>query len=62
MLKVVGFVRHQVAAVFGWQATAVALVEIAAGTPPGIAVGRVLWRVFAVNFGVVRFRWSTRCR
>ena len=53
LLKVLGFVRHQVAAVFGWQATAVALVAIAAGTPLGIAAGRVLWRVFAANFGVV---------
>jgi ABC-type antimicrobial peptide transport system permease subunit len=53
LLKVLGFVRHQVAAVFGWQATAVALVGIAAGTPLGIAAGRVLRRVFAANFGVV---------
>ncbi len=48
-----GFVRYQVAAVVSWQATAVALVGIAAGVPLGIATGRVLWRVFATNFGVV---------
>jgi ABC-type antimicrobial peptide transport system permease subunit len=61
LLKVVGFVRHQVAAVFGWQATAVALVGIAAGTPPGIAVGRVVvplpvvdaLQVTALAFGVL---------
>lgn len=53
LLKVLGFARHQVAAVVGWQATAVALVGIAAGTPLGIAAGRVLWREFAANFGVV---------
>ncbi len=53
LLKVLGFVRHQVAAVFGWQATAVALVGIAAGMPLGIAAGRILWRVFAASFGVV---------
>jgi hypothetical protein len=53
LLKVLGFVRYQVAAVVGWQATAVALVGIAAGVPLGIAAGKVLWRVFATNFGVV---------
>ena len=53
LLKVLGFVRYQVAAVVSWQATAVALVGIAAGVPLGIAAGRVLWRVFATNFGVV---------
>ena len=53
LLKVLGFVRYQVAAVVSWQASAVALVGIAAGVPLGIAAGRVLWRVFATNFGVV---------
>jgi hypothetical protein len=53
LLKVLGFVRYQVAAVVSWQATAVALVGIAAGVPLGIAAGRVFWRVFATNFGVV---------
>ena len=53
LLKVLGFVRYQVAAVVSWQATAVALVGIVAGVPLGIAAGRVVWRVFATNFGVV---------
>ena len=53
LLKVLGFVRYQVAAVVSCQATAVALVGIAAGVPLGIAAGNVLWRVFATNFGVV---------
>jgi hypothetical protein len=53
LLKVLGFVRYQVAAVVSWQATAVALVGIVAGVPLGIAAGKVLWRVFATNFGVV---------
>ena len=52
LLKVLGFVRYQVAAVVSWQATAVALVWIAAGVPLGIAA-RVFRRVFATNFGVV---------
>jgi hypothetical protein len=53
LLKVLGFVRYQVAAVVSWEATAVALVGIVAGVPLGIAAGRVAWRVFATNFGVV---------
>ena len=53
LLKVLGFVRYQVAAVVSWQATAVALVGIVAGVPLGIAAGRVVWRVFATNFGMV---------
>lgn len=53
LLKVLGFVRHQVAAVVSWQATTVALVGIAAGMPLGIAAGKIAWRVFATDFGVV---------
>jgi hypothetical protein len=53
LLKVLGFVRYQVAAVVSWQATVVAVVGIVAGVPLGIAAGRVVWRVFATNFGVV---------
>ncbi len=53
LLKVLGFLRRQVAAVVGWQATAVAVVGIVAGVPLGIAIGKVAWRVFATNFGVV---------
>jgi hypothetical protein len=53
LLKVLGFLRRQVAAVVGWQATVVALAGIAAGVPLGIAAGRVAWRLFATNLGVV---------
>ncbi len=53
LLKVLGFVRRQVAEVVGWQATAVALVGILAGIPLGIAAGKAAWRLFATNFGVV---------
>jgi hypothetical protein len=53
LLKVLGFLRRQVAAVVGWQATVVALAGIAAGVPLGIAAGRIAWRLFATNFGVV---------
>ena len=53
LLKALGFVRRQVAAAVCWQATTVALAGIVAGAPIGIAAGKVLWRVFATNFGVV---------
>ena len=53
LLKALGFVRRQVAAAVCWQATVVALAGIAVGAPVGIATGKVLWRVFATNFGVV---------
>jgi ABC-type antimicrobial peptide transport system permease subunit len=53
LLKSLGFVRHQVAAAVRWQASTVALAGIVVGAPIGIAAGRVLWRVFATNFGVV---------
>ena len=53
LLKVLGFVRGQVAAAVCWQATTVALVGIVIGMPAGVAAGRVAWRVFATNLGVV---------
>jgi FtsX-like permease family protein len=53
LLKVLGFVRHQIAAVICWQATTVALIGIVVGVPLGTAMGRVVWQVFAMNFGVV---------
>ena len=53
LLQVLGFVRRQVAAVVGWQATTVVLAGLAAGLPLGIATGKVVWRLFAINFGVV---------
>ncbi len=53
LLKVLGFVRRQVAEVVGWQATTVVLAGVVAGVPLGIAAGKAVWRLFAVNFGVV---------
>jgi ABC-type lipoprotein release transport system permease subunit len=53
LLKVLGFVRRQVAAVVCWQATIVVLVGIVVGVPLGIVAGRVSWRLFAVYVGVV---------
>jgi FtsX-like permease family len=53
LLKVLGFVRHQVAAVVGWQATTIAVIGVVAGVPLGLALGQFVWRAFATNFGVV---------
>lgn len=47
LLKTLGFVQGQVAAVVSWQASVAALVGIIAGVPVGIIVGRTLWSVFA---------------
>ena len=40
LLKMLGFLRRQVAAVVGWQAAAVVLVGTLAGVPLGIAPAR----------------------
>ena len=53
LLKVLGFVRYQVAAVVSWQATTVALLGVIFGLPLGVAAGRAIWRAFAANLGVV---------
>lgn len=53
LLKVLGFVNHQVAAAVSWQATALSLIGILVGVPLGVVVGQVVWRAFAGNLGVV---------
>ena len=53
LLRALGMVRRQLAAIVFWQATTVAIVAIAAGVPLGIAAGRAIWRVFAISLGVV---------
>ena len=52
-MKALGFVRRQIAAAVGWHATTVAVVAVAVGVPVGIALGRLLWRAFALNLGAV---------
>ena len=47
MLKTIGFTRRQLAATVAWQATVAAIAGIAAGVPLGIALGRLLWTLFA---------------
>jgi ABC-type lipoprotein release transport system permease subunit len=53
LLRALGMVRRQLAAIVFWQATTVAIVAIATGIPLGIAAGRAIWRAFAISLGVV---------
>jgi len=53
LLKALGFVRRQIVSTVCWQASIVALAAVGIGTPLGIALGRVVWRAFAFNLGVV---------
>jgi hypothetical protein len=53
LLKALGFVSRQVGATVYWQATTVTLVGLVIGVPLGIALGRVIWKAFALNIGVV---------
>lgn len=53
LLKTLGFVRRQVGVAVCWQASTVAVVAVACAVPVGIAVGRLIWRAFAFNLGVV---------
>lgn len=53
ILRALGFVRRQVAAVVGWQAATLAVVALLIGLPVGIGAGRWLWSVAAERLGVV---------
>jgi predicted lysophospholipase L1 biosynthesis ABC-type transport system permease subunit len=53
LLKVLGFVNHQVAFVVGWQATTLAILGVVVGVPLGVVAGRATWDVFAENLGAV---------
>jgi len=53
LLKVLGFVKLQVAAVVAWQATTMAVIGIVIGIPLGVAAGQATWTAFANNLGAV---------
>jgi ABC-type lipoprotein release transport system permease subunit len=53
VLLTIGFVRRQVALTVIWQALAIALIAVIVGIPLGVALGRLIWRLFADNLGVV---------
>ena len=51
ILKTIGFLRSQVAAVVAWQATSFALLALLLGLPLGIAGGRWAWSAVASGIG-----------
>ena len=53
MLKTLGFVRREIRLTLIWQSTAVVVAGIVIGVPVGIALGRILWDLFARNIDVV---------
>jgi hypothetical protein len=53
LLKALGFIRGQLAAIVFWQAATAATAGIAVGVPLGLVTGRVIWRAFAREVGVV---------
>ncbi len=52
LLKTLGFVRRQVRATIGWQATALAAIGIVVGVPLGLVVGTLVWRAVADGLGI----------
>jgi len=52
VLMTLGFVRRQVSAVTAWQATTIAGLALLVGVPVGLALGSVVWRLFADRLGV----------
>lgn len=53
ILKTLGFVRRQVRAAVGWQATVLVGVALLCAVPVGVAAGRWSWRLFADELGIV---------
>lgn len=53
ILKMLGFVPGQIRLAVAWQATAFVSVALLIGLPVGIAVGRVVWSVFAHQVGTL---------
>ena len=51
ILRAIGFVRPQVAAVVAWQATTFALLALLVGLPVGIVGGRLAWSAIASGMG-----------
>ncbi len=51
ILRAIGFVRPQVAAVVAWQATSFALLALLVGLPVGIVGGRLAWSAIASWIG-----------
>jgi ABC-type lipoprotein release transport system permease subunit len=53
LLKVIGFLRRQVAMTLYWQAITVVTIGVIFGVPVGAIVGQLVWRTFISNLGAV---------
>jgi hypothetical protein len=51
VLKMMGFLRRQVASTVAWQATAMSVVALVLGVPIGVAAGRWAWTEIASGMG-----------
>lgn len=52
MVRVLGFVRRQVATTITWQSLTLAAVGLLLGIPAGVAIGRLVWSAVAGGIGV----------
>lgn len=52
ILKVLGFLRGQVAATIAWQTTTLAVIALGLGIPLGVAAGRWAWRLTTSQLGL----------
>jgi hypothetical protein len=53
VLRAIGLTRRQVRAAVAWQAIVLTLVALAIGIPAGIVCGRLAWRIFADQLGIL---------
>jgi ABC-type lipoprotein release transport system permease subunit len=53
VLRALGFSRGQILRTITWQSTIYAVGALAIGVPVGLALGRMTWRIYATNLGVV---------
>jgi len=52
MLKTLGLLRRQLAAITAWQVTALTVLALLVGLPLGVAVGHWAWALFANEVGL----------
>jgi ABC-type lipoprotein release transport system permease subunit len=53
ILKTLGFARGDVGRTVAWQATTLAVTALVVSVPLGVAAGRIAWRLFAEQIGVI---------
>jgi putative ABC transport system permease protein len=53
VLKALGFTQRQLAASVAWQSSAAAVIGVLVGAPIGVALGRLLWTLFARSISAV---------